>query len=54
MWINKAFKYKILVNTVISNIKYKSSFYLFNNQFDYILTYYFAKLKTIKKNVNKF
>lgn len=29
-------------------------FYSFNNQFNYVLTYYFTKLETIKYIVNKF
>ena len=34
--------------------KHQNSFYLFNDQFDYALSYYFAKLETTKGNVNNF
>ena len=46
---------------LVSDIKYKhpglkhqNSFYPFNDQLDYALTHYFAKLETTKGNVNKF
>lgn len=57
-WFNS---HEFLVSTFMSDMKYrypkskyKSNFYSFNNQLDYALTYYFTKLETIKKNVNKF
>lgn len=57
-WFNS---HEFLTNTQISNIKYrhlgikyKSSFYSFNNQFDYVLAHYFVELKTTKGNINKF
>lgn len=34
--------------------KYKNSFYLFNDQLNYDLVHYFAKLEIIKGNRNKF
>ncbi len=34
--------------------KYKDSLYLFNDQFDYNLAYYFAESETTKSNMNKF
>lgn len=49
------------INILISNIKYLSPrsqnnnlFYLFYNQLNYILAYYFAKSKITKNNINKF
>lgn len=35
-------------------LKYKNSFYLFKNQLNYVLGYYFAKLETTKGNINIF
>ena len=53
--------YDFPVSIQVSNIKYKylrskynTSFYPFNNQFDYALSHYFAKLETTKNNINKF
>lgn len=53
--------HEFLVSTFMSDMKYKhpkskykSNFYSFNDQLDYALTYYFAKLETIKKNVRKY
>ena len=37
-----------------SRSKYKSSFYPFNDQFDYIIAYYFAKSEIAKGNMKKF
>lgn len=34
--------------------KDKSSFYFFNDQLNYALAHYFAKLETTKNNMNKF
>ena len=35
-------------------LKYKTSFYSFNNLFDYALAYYYVKVKSIRSNINKF
>lgn len=37
-----------------SRLQYKNIFYLFNDKLNYILAYYFIKLKIIKDNINKF
>ena len=37
-----------------SGSKYKNSFYSFNDELDYGLAHYFAKLETTKGNMNKF
>lgn len=34
--------------------KFKNSFYFFNNQLNYILAHYFAKLEITKSNMKKF
>lgn len=36
------------------SLKHQNSCYLFNNQLDYALGYYFTESKTIKDNINKF
>lgn len=54
-------KFKFLASTLILNTRYKypknqinNLFYLFNDQFDYALAYYFVELETTKGNVNRF
>lgn len=53
--------YEFPAGILISKKKYKhpeskkkSTFYYFNNQLDHALAHYFAQLKIIKTNVNKF
>lgn len=53
--------HKFLIKIKISDIKYRhlgskhtSSFYLFNDQLNYTMAYYFARLETIKGNMNEF
>lgn len=54
-------KYKILAGILILNTRYKhpvdknnNIFYLFKNQVDYILVYFFADSETTKCNIDKF
>ena len=54
-------KSKFLFGIPVLDNKYKypenqnnNLFYLFNDQLDYILTHYFANLKTIKYNIDNF
>ena len=57
-WFNRN---KFSAGTPVSDIKYnhprlkhQNSFYLFNDQLDYVLAHYFAKSEITKGNVNKF
>ena len=54
-------KSKFLIGIPVSDTQYKhfksqnnNLFYLFNNQLDYVLAYYFAELETTKCNINRF
>ena len=54
-------KYEFPAGTLVLNTRYKhlghqnnNLFYPFNDQFDYILAYYFAELETTKRNIGKF
>ncbi len=53
--------HEFFVGTIISNkkyqylrLKYKSSFYFFNNKLDYNLAHYFVESEMTKGNVIKF
>lgn len=49
-FIRKKFSTSILILDIKYNylrLKYQNSFYLFNNQLDYALAYFFAKLEII-------
>lgn len=57
-WFNS---HEFSIGTLISDQRYnhleskpKNTFHPFNNQLDYILAHYFAKLETTKSNINKF
>lgn len=45
----------LVLNTRYKHFKYKNNnlFYLFTDQLNYILAYYFVTLETVKYNINK-